>query len=124
MGTLLDALIGTQEEEESINKMFRYAPPGWTLSSAREAARQENLEFEETHLELICALHEFFARQGEDTAINLLKLHDALEEKFHYKGGLKFLYSIMPGGPVAQGCRLAGLKPPAGASDPSYGSVS
>ena len=123
MGALLDEIIGTQEEE-SINKMFRYAPRGWTLSSAREAARQENLEFEETHLELICALHEFFARQGEDTPINLLKLHDALEEKFHYKGGLKFLYAIMPGGPVAQGCRLAGLKAPAGASDPSYGSVS
>jgi len=123
MGALLDEIIGTQEEA-SINKMFRYAPQGWTLSSAREAARRENLEFEETHLELICALQEFFARQGEDTAINLLKLHDALEEKFHYKGGLKFLYSIMPGGPVAQGCRLAGLKAPTGASDPSYGSVS
>ena len=123
MGTLLDALIGTPEDEASVNKMFRYAPPGWTLAFAREAARRENLEFEEVHLELICALHEFFARQGEDTPINLLRLHDALEEKFHYKGGLKFLYAIMPGGPVAQGCRLAGLKAPPGASDPSYGSV-
>lgn len=122
MGSILDAIIGTQDED-SVNKMFRYAPPGWTLSSAREAARRENLDFEETHLELICALQEFFARQGEDTAINLLRLHDALEEKFHYKGGLKFLYAIMPKGPVAQGCRLAGLKVPAGASDPSYGSV-
>jgi tRNA 2-thiouridine synthesizing protein E len=122
MSALLDEIIGTQEEE-SINKMFRYAPPGWSLSAAREAARAENLEFEETHLELICALQEFFARQGENTPINLLRLHDALEEKFHYKGGLKFLYAIMPKGPVAQGCRLAGLKVPPGAIDSSYGSV-
>ena len=123
MTTLLDALIGTPEEEASANKMFRYAPPGWTLAVAREVARQENLEFEETHLELICALHEFFARQG-DGPINLLLLHDALEEKFHFKGGLRYLYAIMPGGAVAQGCRLAGLKAPTGASDSSYGSVS
>ncbi len=123
MSELLDAIIGTTEEE-SVNKMFRYAPPGWTLTAAREAAHEENLELEETHLELICALQEFFARQGENAPINLLKLHDALEEKFHYKGGLKFLYVIMPKGPVAQGCRIAGLKVPPGAIDPSYGSVS
>ena len=121
MENILDAIIGT-EDEESVNKMFRYAPQGWTLSSAREVARQENLVFEETHLELICALQEFFARQG-DNPINLLRLHDALEEKFHFKGGLRYLYFLMPGGPVAQGCRLAGLKAPAGASDLSYGSV-
>jgi tRNA 2-thiouridine synthesizing protein E len=30
---------------------------------------------------------------------------------------------LFPGGPLAQGCRLAGLEPPAGAFDPSYGSV-
>jgi tRNA 2-thiouridine synthesizing protein E len=122
MSELLDAIIGTAEEE-NVNKMFRYAPPGWSLSAAREVARAENLEFEETHLELICALQEFFARQGDNTPVNLLRLHDALEEKFHYKGGLKFLYAIMPKGPVAQGCRLAGLKPPSGSSDLSYGSV-
>ena len=122
MSELLDAIIGTAEEE-NVNKMFRYAPPGWSLSAAREVARAENLEFEETHLELICALQEFFARQGDNTPVNLLRLHDALEEKFHYKGGLKFLYAIMTKGPVAQGCRLAGLKPPSGSSDLSYGSV-
>ena len=123
MSALLDEIIGTQEEE-SINKMFRYAPRGWTLSSAREAARRENLDFEETHLELICALQEFFARHADQPALNMRELHDALEEKFHYKGGLKYLYSIMPGGPVAQGCRLAGLKAPAGSYDLGFGSAS
>jgi tRNA 2-thiouridine synthesizing protein E len=33
------------------------------------------------------------------------------------------LFEIIPGGPVAQGCRLAGLKPPPGSVDPSFGSV-
>ena len=50
-------------------------------------------------------------------------LHDALDEKFHVKGGMKVLYEMFPGGPVAQGCRLAGLEAPAGAVDKSFGSV-
>lgn len=123
MATLLDALISTPEEEASANKLFRYAPPDWTLSVAREAARQEGLALLEDHLEVICALHEYFARNADQSTINMLELRDALEEKFHFKGGLKYLYFILPGGPVAQGCRLAGLKAPGSAQDLSYGNV-
>lgn len=85
-------------------------------------ARQEQLELGPDHWEVLNALQEYFARQ-EGAAIRRRALHDALEEKFHHKGGLRYLYMLFPGGPVAQGCRLAGLEPPAGAFDPSYGSV-
>ena len=51
------------------------------------------------------------------------EIHDALEEKFHYKGGLKYLYDLFPGGPVAQGCKIAGLHIPAGATDKGFGSA-
>lgn len=114
-------IIGGRDKDSGGSR-FRFAPEGWTLEVAREAARQEGLELEEDHLELIHSLQEYFARH-EDTAINMLELRDALEEKFHYKGGLKFLYFILPGGPVAQGCRLAGLKAPSGTQDPNYGNV-
>lgn len=85
-------------------------------------AGQEQLELGPDHWEVLNALQEYFARQ-EGAAIRRRALHDALEEKFHHKGGLRYLYMLFPGGPVAQGCRLAGLEPPAGAFDPSYGSV-
>ena len=39
-------------------------------------------------------------------------LRDALEARFAGKGGMKYLFGILPGGPIAQGCALAGLKPP------------
>jgi tRNA 2-thiouridine synthesizing protein E len=68
------------------------------------------------------ALQEYYARRAAE-AINLRELHDALEERFHRQGGLKYLYQLFPGGPVAQGCRLAGLKAPAGAADKGFGSV-
>jgi len=85
-------------------------------------AKQEQLELGPDHWEVLNALQEYFARQ-EGSVIRRRALHDALEEKFHHKGGLRYLYMLFPGGPVAQGCRLAGLEPPAGAFDPSYGSV-
>jgi tRNA 2-thiouridine synthesizing protein E len=36
---------------------------------------------------------------------------------------MKYLYTLFPGGPIVQGCRLAGLKAPAGATDRGFGSV-
>jgi tRNA 2-thiouridine synthesizing protein E len=36
---------------------------------------------------------------------------------------MRHLYMLFPGGPVAQGCRVAGLPVPAGAVDRGFGSV-
>ncbi len=55
--------------------------------------------------------------------VRVRELHDALDERFHARGGIRYLYELFPGGPIAQGCRLAGLTPPAGAEDRSFGSV-
>jgi tRNA 2-thiouridine synthesizing protein E len=101
---------------------FRHAPLEWTPESARTAAQNEKLVLGDDHWELVRALQEFYARHHA-VAINLLELQDALQEKFHHKGGMKYLYSLCPGGPVAQGCRLAGLKAPGGATDRGFGSV-
>ena len=99
---------------------FPQAPADWDEKAAIEAAAHEGLTLEENHWEVIRALQEFFAR-NEDPKVR--EIHDALEEKFHALGGLKFLYTLLPGGPVAQGCRLAGLKAPVAAEDESSGSV-
>jgi len=103
---------------------FPHAPAQWTPDDAIGRARQEKLELAEDHWEMVRALQEFFARHDGASTINKRELHDALEEKFHRKGGLRYLYEIFPGGPVAQGCRLAGLKVPEGAVDKAFGSVS
>lgn len=101
---------------------FPYAPTDWTPATALEAAQQEGLKLTGEHWEAIRALQEYFAR-NTDSTVHGRALHDALDEHFHPQGGIKFLYQIFPGGPIAQGCRLAGLKMPAIAVDPSYGSV-
>ena len=106
--------------ESEKDPAFPNAPEGWTRASAQAVAKEEGIELEEDHWEAVRALQDYFFKH--DT-IHIRELHDALDEKFHVKGGIKRLYLMFPGGPVAQGCRVAGLEPPAGAADQSFGSV-
>ena len=101
---------------------FRFAPEDWSKEAALQLAEREKLALGPDHWEVLAALQDYYARQ-QGAPIRRRALHDALDEKFHHKGGLRYLYMLFPGGPLAQGCRLAGLEPPAGAFDPSYGSV-
>ena len=102
---------------------FPHAPLDWTREDAMEAARKEGLALTKDHWETVRALQAYYANHENDATINLRSLHDALDEHFHQQGGLKFLYTLFPGGPIAQSCRLAGLKAPFIASDRSFGTV-
>ena len=94
----------------------------WSEDDAKATATAAGLNLTDDHIEVLHALQEYYSRH-EIQDINMRELHDALEEKFHYKGGLKYLYDLFPGGPVAQGCRIVGLHPPAGAIDKGFGSA-
>lgn len=102
---------------------FPYAPADWSKAQASDTAAAEGLELTAGHWDSVRALQEYYARHDDDPHINARELHDALEERFHSRGGMKYLYELFPGGPVTQGCRLAGLEPPAGSEDKSFGSV-
>jgi len=101
---------------------FPYAPESWSQEEALEIAREEGLEMNHDRWEELNALQEYYMRK-DFGRISVRELHDALDEHFHDKGGIKYLYGLFPGGPVAQGCRLAGLEVPAGAIDRGFGSV-
>jgi len=101
---------------------FPDAPATWTQDSTKRTARDDGLELTEDHWKMLRALQEYYAKH-EESLINVRELHDALDEKFHGQGGIKFLYELFPNGPVAQGCNLAGLEPPGGATDKGNGSI-
>jgi TusE/DsrC/DsvC family sulfur relay protein len=105
------------------NLEFPHAPLDWSPGKAEEVARVEGLTLTGNHWEVIQGLQEYFARHVDAPSIHMRELHDALDEHFHARGGIKALYVLFPGGPVAQGCRVAGLKAPYLATDTSYGSV-
>jgi tRNA 2-thiouridine synthesizing protein E len=99
---------------------FRDAPEDWTPARARVLAAKADLKLMEDHWEVIRVLQGCYK---DEVSPRLRLLHDALEARFGGKGGMRYLFGILPGGPIVQGCALAGLKPPAGATDVSYGSV-
>jgi tRNA 2-thiouridine synthesizing protein E len=105
---------------DSVDANFPDAPASWSATVAEQTAKEEGIELTEDHWQAIRAVQEYYAKAETPRA---RELHDAFEEKFHVMGGVKYVYLLFPGGPVAQGCRMAGLEPPAGSIDKSFGSV-
>ena len=101
---------------------YPFALADWDEGDAVQLAREEGIDLGADHLELLAALQVYFTRHDKPDT-NMRELHDALDERFHSRGGMRYLYQLFPGGPVAQGCRLAGLEVPAGAVNKSFGSV-
>ena len=101
---------------------FPYAPVDWSREEAEQIAQSEEIELNGDTFDLVKSLQEYYSK-NKSGSVNVRELCDALEEKFHTKGGMKYLYKLFPGGPIAQGCRIAGLEMPAGAIDKSFGSV-
>jgi tRNA 2-thiouridine synthesizing protein E len=99
---------------------FPDAPMEWTRDSAAEIANADGVEMGDDHWEAVRVLQAVYA---EDEKPPMRRLHDALVARFGEKGGNKYLFLLFPGGPLAQGCRIAGLVPPAGSVDKSFGAV-
>ncbi len=99
---------------------FPDAPPGWSLESAQEQAELMGIELGTEHWEAIRVIQGAYR---DESAPPLRRIHDALEARFSDQGGMRHLYEIFAGGPVTRGCILAGVKPPAGAVDESFGST-
>lgn len=91
----------------------------WTREKSLVLARQEAIDLNDEHWAVIVFLRKFYLEQG-------LPLHarvtaKALNRNFADKGGNKYLHRLFSGGPVTQGSRLANLRTPAYATDPSFG---
>ena len=99
---------------------FPNAPHGWSIETAEAVAKSDGISMSEEHWQLVGALQEYYQKVDHP---KLRQVKDALDEKFHAQGGIKFLHQVVPDGPVAEGCKLAGLDVPAGAVDRSFGSV-
>ena len=99
---------------------FPNAPQGWSANNAEQKAEQLGVSLDDERWEVVRGLQDYFSKHEFN---NRRELRDALNEKFHHMGGMKHLFQLFPGGPVAQGCQIAGIEMPSGTVDPSFGSV-
>ena len=95
--------------------------PEWSEEMAAELASKDGIKLSPEHFEVIHLLRDHYRLHGHD--MSGPKLLRALEEPFGARGGRKHLYELFPGGPITQGCQLAGLPPPPYSKDLSFGSV-
>lgn len=93
----------------------------WNAELAEARAKELNIDLKNTHWEVIHYLRQFYQKYGQVT--HARQLTNALQNNFVEQGGLKYLYTLFPDGPVAQGCYIAGLLPPADSANPSFGST-
>lgn len=95
--------------------------PHWSPLTANRIASAEGIELGEAHWQVIYCLRERFCEAGPDWTAR--RVTRDLAQDFADFGGLRYLYALFPHGPLAQGCRLAGLPLPHGTVNPSFGSV-
>lgn len=95
--------------------------PEWSEAVAEQIAAGEGMELNEDHWSAVKSLRNRYA--GGASHRHARELVNFLEEMFAEKGGRKYLYQLFPGGPVTQGCKIAGLPIPADSKDPGFGTT-
>lgn len=99
--------------------MFDLEP--WDESLASQRAAELGIDLTAHHWEVVRYLRHHYQCHG--AVAHARDLLGDLETVVAKEGGRRFLFTLFPRGPVVQGCYIAGLPQPPGATDPSFGSV-
>ena len=103
----------------SSDRFIELADQRWNRGKSLALAKIEAIDFNDEHWAVIVFLRKHYLVHG-------LPLHarvtaNALNRNFASQGGSRYLHRLFSGGPVTQGSRLANLRTPAYAADPSFG---
>jgi TusE/DsrC/DsvC family sulfur relay protein len=93
----------------------------WSLRGTHRAAALEETDFDEDHWHVIYALRDKYRQFVPDWAAR--NITRELERELAPNSGLCFIYSLLPRGPLKQGCHIAGLPLPHGTGNRSFGSI-
>ena len=113
MDDILHPRLATSRRPE-----FPHAPPRWDEESARAKAAETGVLLTKGSWDVVRFLQKYFAAHEQ---IEVHRLVRALQKHFQHLGGRRYLYQLFPGGPITQGSRIAGLTPPPGCTDDSFG---
>ena len=91
----------------------------WDRSKSLAPAEAEGIAFSDDHWNVIVFMRKHYREHG--LPINARTTARALNKHFSIQGGSRYLRGLFSGGPVTQGGRIANLRTPAYATDPSFG---
>jgi tRNA 2-thiouridine synthesizing protein E len=106
--------------KEVSDRLTELTDQGWDRSKSLALAVNEGIDLSDQHWEVIGFLRNYYLEHG--LPITARTTAGALNQNFSGQGGNKYLNRLFVGGPVTQGSRLANLRTPAFATDPSHGS--
>ena len=94
----------------------------WDNTVMNEFAMSENIQLTDEHIEVLGYLRRTYKKHGPIKHAH--SLTQALNMRFASKGGVKYLYTLFPGGPISQGCKIAGIPAPGDSKNNSFGTLS
>lgn len=107
----MNLILHIQEEDAPVSP--------WDRSVATTLAREVGIELSDKHWQLVVLLRHHYEDFGSiEYARDLSAM---LEQRFSKQGGLRYVYSLFPGGPVTQGSYIAGLPALKDSSGESFG---
>jgi tRNA 2-thiouridine synthesizing protein E len=115
-------MIPNETETASTERSERFielSAQRWNRTKSVILARNEGLALTNQHWAVIKFLRRYYLRNGLPR--NARTTARALKENFSSLGGNVYLRKLFVEGPVTQGSRLANLRTPAYAVDPSFG---
>lgn len=101
------------------DRLIELADQHWNRGKSLALATNEGVDLSDAHWAVIVFLRRYYLVHG--LPITARTTAQALNENFSGQGGSKYLHGLFRGGPVTQGSRLANLRTPAYAIDPSFG---
>lgn len=120
---LKENTAGLQETETSgrtiAERSIELASQRWNRAKSVALAKNEDIDLNDEHWAVIVFLRKQYREHG--LPINARTTARALNRQFAGQGGSKYLRGLFSGGPVTQGGRIANLRTPAYATDPSFG---
>lgn len=113
--------LTNQEKAKLVLGLHEETMEPWDLDKANILAKSEGITLTDAHIAVIQYIRTAFEKHG---AIKHARtLTQALEAKFATRGGLKYLYTLFPQGPVSQGCKIAGIPLPPDSRSQSFGTT-
>lgn len=109
-----ELVLGIHDDESTV--LFKT----WNEDKAIAMARTMGLELTNSHWQVIKFIRLHYANNGPSR--HAREYAEVFNERFVDEGGSRFLYQLFPGGPVKQGCAIAGVPVPGDAGDNAFGS--
>lgn len=93
----------------------------WSVEQGRHIAAAEGIDLDDARLQVVNCLRDYYLQHGDVDSGRTLG--EMLDLQFSKEGGRKYLRTLFPLGPVAQGMRIAGLDVPDYTENDGFGTA-